>query len=87
MRFTFALIIAALSIFAFPLHFREPESAQEMLDRARHYADLYNWHAAGSLFERAERTFRAAGDHRNELFAQVGVLRTSATPSLPERSQ
>ena len=67
MRFASLVIVAALSIFALPLHSKEPVSAQEILDRALHYADLYNWHAAGPLFERAERMFRAAGDHRDEL--------------------
>src|SRR3954466_461731 len=69
MRFVPVLIVAALSISAFPPHSREPEPAQEVLDRALHYADLYNWHAAGPLFERAEQMFRAAGEHRNELYA------------------
>lgn len=79
--------MAGLSIFALLLRPKEPESAHKILDRAIYYADLYNWHAASPLFERAERMFRAAGDHRNELYAHIGVLRLSSTPSLPERSQ
>lgn len=73
MRFASLVTVAVLPIPALLLHAKEPESAQEILDRALHYADLYNWHAAGPLFERAERMFRAAENHRNELFAHAGA--------------
>jgi hypothetical protein len=80
-RFVIALL------FAGSLYPQKAESAQNCLSRAQHYADLYNWSAAGPLFEQAEQMFQAAGDRRNALYAHIGVLRASSTPPLPERSQ
>src|SRR4051794_3391073 len=86
MRFIGIPTLAALSFFVCP-QVQGTESAQEVLNRALYYADLYNWHAAGPLFQRAEQKFRAAGDRRNQLYAQIGVLRASTAPPLPVRSQ
>ncbi len=49
-----------------------------LLQRALHFADLYNWHASRPYFTRAQQLFEAAGDNRNALYAHLGAVRAGA---------
>ena len=51
--------------------------AHDFLNRALHFADLYNWGDAGPAFEKAERLFNQAGDQRNALYAKLGRIRAN----------
>src|ERR1041385_6148465 len=51
--------------------------AREMLARALHLADLYNWADAAPAFTEAEQLFVAAGDQRNALYARLGRIRSN----------
>src|SRR5437667_2351140 len=51
--------------------------AREVLDRALHLADLYNWADAAPAFTEAEQLFIAAGDQRNALYAKLGRIRSN----------
>jgi CHAT domain-containing protein len=50
---------------------------KELLARALHLADLYNWDDAGPVFTEAERLFVAEGDQRNALYAKLGRIRSN----------
>src|SRR5690242_4061101 len=51
------------------------------LQRALHFADLYNWHASRPYFTKAEQLFEASGDKRNALYAHIGAIRAGASPA------
>jgi CHAT domain-containing protein len=51
--------------------------ARELLARALHLADLYNWADAAPAFTEAEQLFVAAGDQRNALYAKLGRIRSN----------
>ena len=51
--------------------------ARELLARALHLADLYNWADAAPAFTEAEQLFVAAGDQRNGLYAKLGRIRSN----------
>src|ERR1700733_10810245 len=51
--------------------------AKELLARALHLAELYNWDDAGPVFAEAERLFVAEGDQRNALYAKLGRIRSN----------
>jgi hypothetical protein len=51
--------------------------AGEVLARALHLADLYNWSDAAPAFTEAEQLFVAAGDQRNALYAKLGRIRSN----------
>jgi hypothetical protein len=55
----------------------DDRQAKELLARALHLADLYNWADAAPAFTEAERLFVAAGDHRNSLYAKLGRIRSN----------
>src|SRR5689334_2969379 len=59
--------------------FGDPQQPQanELLAKALHLADLYNWADAAPAFTEAERLFVAAGDHRNALYAKLGRIRSN----------
>lgn len=62
------------------------DSGDDLLRRAQHFADLYNWRAASPLFQRAEPLLRKAGDMRGALYAHIGVLRLTSDAPIYERS-
>src|SRR5690348_3098021 len=66
---------------------RSAEPAYDLLTRAQYFADLYNWRAATTLFQEAEKLFRERGDRRNAMYAHVGTLRLGSTAPLPYRSR
>src|SRR5512132_3123061 len=68
-----ALLIACASL----LHGQQPPQAKELLARALHLADLYNWADAAPAFTQAEELFTAAGDRRNALYAKLGRIRSN----------
>src|SRR5215831_16004752 len=51
--------------------------AKELLARALHLADLYNWADAAPAFMEAEQLFVSAGDQRNALYAKLGRIRSN----------
>ena len=51
--------------------------AKELLARALHLADLYNWADAAPAFTEAEQLFLAAGDQRNALYSKLGRIRSN----------
>ena len=51
--------------------------AKELLARALHLADLYNWVEAAPDFAQAEHIFADAGDQRNALYAKLGLIRSN----------
>ena len=55
--------------------------AEALLQRALHFADLYNWHASRPYFTRAQQLFEAGGDKRNTLYAHLGAIRAGADPA------
>lgn len=55
--------------------------AMTQLQRAMHFADLYNWHASRAYFIQAEQLFAVVGDKRNQFYAHVGALRAGADPA------
>src|SRR5947208_516917 len=57
---------------------RAQSSAPETLQRALHFADLYNWTDAAPEFSEAEKLFVEAGDQRNALFARLGKIRATS---------
>jgi CHAT domain-containing protein len=60
-----------------PLRPQERQTAQDLLQHALHFADLYNWDDAGKDFAKAEKLFLAAGDQRNALYAKLGRIRSA----------
>jgi hypothetical protein len=67
-----ALLIACGSL----LHAQQPQ-ATDLLARALHLADLYNWADAAPAFTQAEDRFKAAADKRNALYARLGRIRAN----------
>src|SRR6185437_500216 len=64
-----------------PLLNQAPAAAhgdEAVLQRALHFADLYNWHASRPYFTKAEQLFEASGDKRNGLYARLGAIRAGA---------
>ncbi len=61
-----------------PLAAQDEASAKATLERALHFADLYNWDASRAEFAAAETMFQAAGDERNTLYAKIGRIRSTA---------
>ena len=55
--------------------------AENLLQRALHFADLYNWPASHPYFTKAQQLFDAAGDKRNALYAHLGAVRAGADPA------
>lgn len=55
--------------------------AEALLQRALHFADLYNWPASRPLFVKAQELFDAVGDKRNALYARLGSIRAGADPA------
>jgi CHAT domain-containing protein/tetratricopeptide (TPR) repeat protein len=55
-----------------------PRDAHALLAEADRLAWLFNWPAAGPLYEEAERLFTEAGDPRNALHAKIGKVRSEA---------
>src|SRR3984893_15054531 len=51
--------------------------AKELLVRALHLADLYNWADAAPAFTEAEQLFASVGDQRNALYAKLGRIRSN----------
>jgi len=54
--------------------------AQTSLQRALHFADLYNWHASRPYFIKAQQLFEVLGDKRNAIYAHFGAIRAGADP-------
>src|SRR5580658_8721584 len=71
LRRTVFLIVCSLLANA-----QQPQ-AKELLARALHLADLYNWVEAAPDFEQAEHLFADAGDQRNALYAKLGLIRSN----------
>src|SRR5437870_2667178 len=67
-----ALLIACSSC----LEAQQPQ-AKDLLARALHLADLYNWVDAAPAFTEAELLFSEAGDQRNALYARLGRIRSN----------
>jgi hypothetical protein len=59
------LALSLLTIGLLLLHPQGRRTPQEVLTRALHLADLYNWDDAGSDLAEAEKMFLALGDLRN----------------------
>src|SRR5579872_516632 len=55
----------------------QQSQAKELLARALHLADLYNWADAAPAFTEAEQLFDGAGDQRNALYARLGRIRSN----------
>ena len=64
-------------VFLIPALNAQSSTANEALARALHLADLYNWVDAAPAFAEAEKQFSAAGDHRDALYARLGVIRSN----------
>jgi CHAT domain-containing protein/tetratricopeptide (TPR) repeat protein len=60
---------------------RTNDDPETLLQRALHFADLYNWQASRPYFKRAQQLFEAAGDKRNALYAHLGAIRAGADPA------
>ena len=67
----------ALFIVCSPCVEAQQSQAKELLARALHLADLYNWADAAPAFTEAEQLFARAGDQRNALFAKCGRIRSN----------
>jgi CHAT domain-containing protein len=57
------------------------DEAETTLQRALHFADLYNWHASRPYFAKAQQLFEAGDDKRNALYAHFGAIRAGADPA------
>lgn len=68
-----ALLVACVA----PLYAQRLPDAKNLLARALHLADLYNWAEAAPVFKQAEELFAAAGDRRNAFFAKLGGIRSN----------
>src|SRR4029077_3602254 len=55
----------------------QQSQAKELLARALHLADLYNWADAAPAFAESEQLFARAGDQRNSLYAKLGRIRSN----------
>ena len=67
----------ALLIFSCSFVDAQQPRAKELLARALHFADLYNWADAAPAFTEAEQLFLAAGDQRNALYSKLGRIRSN----------
>ena len=66
---------------------RTNDDPEPLLQRALHFADLYNWQASRPYFTKAQQLFEAIGDKRNALYAHFGAIRAGADPApLTEQS-
>ena len=54
------------------------DNPKELLAGANRLAWLGNWHAAASLYKKAEERFHSVGDEENEAYARIGVIRAQA---------
>ena len=61
-------------------------SGHDALNKARFYADLYNWGEADPLFKRAEMLLRVS-DPKGALYARIGTLRQDRTRPITRISQ
>ena len=73
----FKLIRIAFLIFCASVVDAQQPQAKELLARALHFADLYNWDDAEPAFAEAEHLFTQAGDQRNALYAKLGRIRSN----------
>src|SRR5437867_13839 len=55
----------------------QQSQAKELLAKALHLADIYNWADAAPAFTEAEQLFARAGDQRNALYARLGRIRSN----------
>ena len=65
-------------------------AAHEALENALRLANLYNWAEAAPDFSRAQQLFTEAGDKRNALYAQLGLIRATIErnqSALPQESE
>jgi hypothetical protein len=76
MRSNFFTLVALLIACGSLVCAQEPE-AKQLLARALHLADIYNWADAAPAFTQAEELFGAAGDQRNGLYAKLGRIRSN----------
>jgi CHAT domain-containing protein len=66
---------------------RTNDDPEPLLQRALHFADLYNWQASRPYFTETQQLFEAIGDKRNALYAHLGAIRAGADPApLTEQS-
>jgi CHAT domain-containing protein len=73
----YRLIRLAFLILCASLVDAQQPHAKEVLARALHFADLYNWDDAGPAFAKAEHLFTEAGDQRNALYGKLGRIRSN----------
>jgi CHAT domain-containing protein len=79
--------LAIISALLLPMVEAQTLTPHEVLERALHKADLYNWADAAADFAAAEAMFTDLGDHRNALYARLGKIRATADENpLPEIS-
>lgn len=52
----------------------------KILREANRLSNLFNWADAGPLYAQAERSFAAAGDKRDALYAKFGRIRSGTSP-------
>ena len=72
------LLTILLLAVCMPVAAQDVAVAKARLERALHFADLYNWDASRTEFAAAETIFQAAGDERNTLYAKIGRVRSTA---------
>src|SRR5271154_3088718 len=77
MRYSLLRPTAFLIVCASFVDAQQPDP-KELLARALHLADLYNWDDAGPAFAEAEHLFAEAGDQRNALYAKLGRIRSNS---------
>jgi tetratricopeptide (TPR) repeat protein len=85
MSIVLVLAVLALSLYSFRSHARgTPQKAKTsndphvLLAEANRLAWLSSWPEAGPLYQRAQTLFTQAGDRRNALYAQIGLIRSQA---------
>jgi CHAT domain-containing protein len=69
--------VCLLAVAILPLHSQDRQDPHAILERALHFADLYNWDDAGKDFAASEALFQSAGDQRNALYAKLGKIRST----------
>src|SRR5579863_4215105 len=76
MRYQFIGFFAIWSGFILPcISQTQQDDAKHLLAEGDRLAWLKNWQAAEPFFAKAEALFRAGGDRRNELYAQISRIR------------
>jgi len=70
-------VLFLMTVGSLPLCPQDRQPPQEILDHARHLADLYNWDDAARALPRPRKMFLAAGDQRNALYARLGRIRST----------